>query len=225
VRDIGLTASTGRVRVGLAMLIAGVVLCGCGSPESESGSGGTGAAGSAPPPGAPDIASPTTPSGLTANAISASQIALGWSPSTDNVAVAGYRVYQDGVFLAAAGNVTTYQVTGLTSSTNYSYRVDAVDAAGNASGKSAPASAITLASNTATLGWEPVAGAAGYRLYYGTTQGGPYFQSLGNGVEMGDATSYTMAGLAGRTRYYFVVTAFNATNESAFSNEVFKDVP
>jgi hypothetical protein len=70
-----------------------------------------------------------------------------------------------------------------------------------------------------------VAGAIGYRIYYGATQGGPYFQSPGNGIGTGGATSFTVAGLAGRTRYYFVVAAFDAVNESPFSNEVFKDIP
>ena len=222
-RDIGLTASPGRLRVGLAMLIAAnVMLGGCGGSEPGSGSGGAGTtAGDA----VPDTTPPTTPSGLTANAASSSRITLGWSPSADNVAVTGYRVYQNGVFLAAAGNATTYQVTGLAGFTTYTYRVDAVDAAGNASDISAPASATTLASNTATLGWDPAAGAIGYRIYYGTTQGGPYFQSPGNGVDVGNVTTFTLTGLAGRTRYFFVTTAFNATSESPFSNEVFKDIP
>jgi outer membrane protein OmpA-like peptidoglycan-associated protein len=86
VRDIGFAASTGHVRLGLAMLIAGLVLCGCGSPDSESGSSGTDVTGGAPSPSAPDLTSPTTPSGLTATATSASQVFLGWSPSADNVA-------------------------------------------------------------------------------------------------------------------------------------------
>jgi hypothetical protein len=134
-------------------------------------------------------------------------------------------VYQDGVLLAAVGNTTAYEVTGLAANTTYTYRVDAVDAAGNASGKSALASATTLASNTVTLEWDPVSGAAGYRIYYGTTQGGPYFQSPGNGVDAGNVTAFTVTGLAGRARYFFVTTAFNATSESNYSNEVFKDIP
>jgi chitodextrinase len=214
-----------RLRGCLAILMASVVLGGCGSSDPESGSGGAGTTGTDSTPAGPDTTPPTTPSGLTANAVSSSQIALGWSPSTDNVAATGYRVYQNGVFLAAAGNATTYQVTGLAGFTTYTYRVDAVDVVGNASDASAPASATTLASNTVTLGWDAVTGAIGYRVYYGTTQGGPYFQSPGNGVDAGNVTAFTVTGLAGRARYFFVTTAFDATNESPFSNEVFKDIP
>jgi chitodextrinase len=210
--DIGLAASTTYTYRVRAFDAAGNV-----SSQSNAASAST--------PAIPDTTPPTTPSGLAANAVSSSQIELSWSPSTDNVAVTGYRVYQNGVFLAAVGNVTAYQVTGLAGSTSYTYHVDAVDAVGNASGISAPAFATTLASNTATLEWDAVAGAIGYRIYYGTTQGGPYFQSPGNGVNVGNVTSFTVTGLASGTRYFFVATAFDATNESAFSNEVFKDIP
>jgi chitodextrinase len=173
----------------------------------------------------PDTIAPTTPPGLTANAISSGRIDLSWSAATDNVAVTGYRVYRNGVFLVTLGNVTKYQSTGLSASTAYSYNVDAVDAAGNASGVSTVATATTLAPNTATLEWDAVTGATGYRIYYGTTQGGPYLQSVGAGVDVGNVTTYTVTGLGGATRYYFVATAYDAANESAFSNEVFKDIP
>jgi chitodextrinase len=207
------------------MLLASLALVGCGATDSGPDPATSGGAGGIAPPPVLDATAPTTPSGLTASADSSSKIALAWSPSADNVAVTGYRVYQNGVLLAAIGNVTTYLVTGLAAFTTYTYRVDAIDAAGNASGLSAPASATTLASNTATLAWDPVAGALGYRVYYGVTQGGPYFQATGSGIDVGKATTYTITGLAGRTRYYFVATAFSAAAESVFSNEVFKDVP
>jgi hypothetical protein len=77
-------------------------------------------------------------------------------------------------------------------------------------------------SDAAALEWDPVAGAIGYRIYYGTTQGGPYFQSPGNGVSVGNITTFTVTGLRRATRYFFVATALDATSESAFSNEVSK---
>jgi chitodextrinase len=124
------------------------------------------------------------------------------------------------------GNVTTYESTGLAASTTYTYNVDAVDAAGNASGVSTTASATTFAANnTATLAWDAVTGASGYRIYYGTAPG-TYFQSRGAGVGVGNVTTFTVTGLGSSTRYYFAVTAYDASNnESGFSNEVFKDMP
>lgn len=89
-----------------------------------------------------DTQAPTTPAGLTAVAVSSSQINLTWSASTDNVGVAGYRVYRNGSLITTTSS-TSYSNTGLSPSTTYSYTVAAYDAAGNASAQSAPASATT----------------------------------------------------------------------------------
>jgi hypothetical protein len=104
--------------------------------------------------------------------------------------------------------------------------VDAIDAAGNASGMSTSAAATTMAVNTVTLAWDAVtaSGLSGYRVYYGTAPG-VYSQALGSGIAVGNVTTYVVAGLAFGTRYYFAVTAFGATEESSYSNEVFKDIP
>src|SRR5262249_45343340 len=82
---------------------------------------------------APDTTAPSTPAGLTASAASSSQINLSWTASTDNVGVTGYRVYRGGALIATQGTATSYQDTGLSPSTTYSYAVQAFDAAGNSS--------------------------------------------------------------------------------------------
>ena len=46
--------------------------------------------------GGGDTEPPTTPSGLTATAVSPTQVNLSWTASSDNVGVTGYRVYRDG---------------------------------------------------------------------------------------------------------------------------------
>ena len=92
-----------------------------------------------------DTTAPSVPSGLTANAISANQINLSWTASTDNVGVTAYKVYRGGTLLAMLGNVTNYSDTGLTASTGYSYTVAACDAANNCSAQSTAASATTQA--------------------------------------------------------------------------------
>ena len=189
------------------------------SPQSTAASATTQAT--------PDTIAPTTPSSVTASATSASKITVSWSASTDNVAVTGYRIYRDGVRLTTVGNVTTAQDTGLTPSTTYTYTLDAMDAAGNASGMSASAAAQTLATNTTTLAWDAVTAPSlsGYRLYYGTAPR-TYLQSPGNGINVGSATTYTIVGLATGARYYFAVTAVDTSSiESTYSNEVFKDIP
>jgi len=177
---------------------------------------------------APDTTPPTTPTNLGASAFSSSKINLTWNGSTDNVAVTGYRVYRNSVFVTAlASTVTEFQDTGLSAATGYTYVVDAVDGAGNASNISTAASATTLAANTATLQWDAVnyPTLSGYRVYVGTSSG-TYQQAPGSGINVGNVTTYTVTGLGAGTRYFFAVTAFDGSNnESGYSNEVFKDVP
>ncbi|NKE71371.1 fibronectin type III domain-containing protein [Candidatus Manganitrophus noduliformans] len=97
----------------------------------------------------PDTTAPSVPQGLLANILSAVQINLTWSASTDNVGVAGYRVYRNGV---QVGTTATpgYSDTGLLAATLYSYRVAAYDAAGNVSAQSPAISATTLLLNPST---------------------------------------------------------------------------
>ncbi len=92
----------------------------------------------------PDTTPPSVPTGLTAAAVSASQVNLSWTASTDNVGVAGYKVYRGGTQIAST-TATSYSDTGLTASTTYIYTVAAYDAAGNVSAQSGGASATTPA--------------------------------------------------------------------------------
>ncbi|MFA5809799.1 MAG: Ig-like domain-containing protein, partial [Thermoleophilia bacterium] len=98
-----------------------------------------------------DTTPPSTPTNLTATAISSSQINLSWTASTDNVAVAGYRVFRNGSQIATVASGTSYQNTGLSVSTAYTYTVSAYDAAGNNSAQSSSASATTQAQATNTI--------------------------------------------------------------------------
>jgi hypothetical protein len=83
-------------------------------------------------PVAPDLTPPSTPSSVKVLVSGTSQLALNWVAATDNVGVAGYRVYRDGNLVATVGT-THYLDSGLTSATSHAYQVRAVDAAGNAS--------------------------------------------------------------------------------------------
>jgi len=92
---------------------------------------------------------PTAPGGLTATAASTRQINLSWTASTDNVGVTGYKVERcsgaacSNFAQVATPTTTTFNDTGLTASTSYSYRVRATDAAGNLSTFSNISSATT----------------------------------------------------------------------------------
>jgi len=100
---------------------------------------------------------PTAPGNLTATAASVSQINLSWTGSTTNVGLANYIVQRcQGAgctnFAQVAVPVgTSYNDTGLTSSTSYSYQVQAKDTAGNLSPFSNMASATTLSASAFSI--------------------------------------------------------------------------
>ena len=90
-----------------------------------------------------------------------------------------------------------------------------------------PGSTVPATSNTATLTWNPVTATnlSGYRVYFDTasiTTSGTY----GQGINVGNVTTYTVTGLAGGSQYYFAVTALdNFGSESPYSNEASKLFP
>lgn len=89
-----------------------------------------------------DNQAPTAPTGLTALAISGSQINLSWNASSDNISVTGYDVYRDGSKITSA-STTSYSDTGLVEGTTYNYYVIAKDGQGNESAQSTTVSATT----------------------------------------------------------------------------------
>src|SRR5215472_9067293 len=97
-----------------------------------------------------DTTPPTAPTNLKASVISSSQINLTWTASTDNVGVTNYKVFRNNVQVGQNLN-PSFNNTGLTANTTYTYYVIAYDAAGNASPQSASVSATTARSATTTV--------------------------------------------------------------------------
>ena len=93
--------------------------------------------------GAPDSQAPSNPTNLAASGTTITSTNLTWTASTDNVAVTGYDVYKDAVFLTTVAT-TLYNVVGLTPSTPYAFFVKARDAVGNISGSSNVVNIVTL---------------------------------------------------------------------------------
>jgi hypothetical protein len=97
-----------------------------------------------------DATAPATPTNLALSVISSSQIDVSWTASTSSD-VAKYRIYRatSGTpTLLTTVNGSPYHDMGLTASTAYTYQVSAVDAAGNESAKTPPASATTTGSGS-----------------------------------------------------------------------------
>ncbi len=185
----------------------------------------------------PDTIAPSVPSGLLTKVASTTQINLSWDASTDNVAITGYKVFLNGIYLTSVTS-TSYAVTGLTPSTTYSFTVSAYDAAGNTSAQcqwvnartsdeptpepkpdtiapSVPSGLLAKAASTTqiNLSWDASTDnvvITGYKVFLN----GTYLTSV-------TSTSYSATGLTPSTTYSFSVSAYDATgNTSALSQAV-----
>jgi chitodextrinase len=194
------------------------------------------AAGNQSPPSATasattmDTQPPTAPTNLTATAVSASQVTLAWTASTDNVGVAGYHVFRDGdttPITTVTG--TSFSDTRLAPSTTHSYSIVAFDAAGNQSPPSATASATTQAAadtqpptaptnltatavsvSQITLTWTASTDNVGVAGYHVFRDGGA------TPIATLTGTSFSDSGLTAGTAHTYTVSAFDAAgNESA----------
>ena len=182
----------------------------------------------APLSGSGDTTAPTQPTNLSGTAVSSSRIDLGWSASTDNVAVTGYQIRRDGVLIDTVAD-TSYSDTGRAPSTSYDYTVSARDAAGNVSIASAIETVTTLAAgdteapttptglqgNAAStteidLSWNASTDNVGVTGYEIRRDGGL--------IDTVAGTSYSDTGLTANTNYSYTVAARDAAgNVSAES--------
>jgi chitodextrinase len=173
-----------------------------------------------------DTAAPSVPTGLTSPSHGVTTANLSWTAATDNVGVAGYKVFRNGVQIATPAT-TSYADSGLTPNTAYTYTVAAFDSAGNASAQSASVGVTTTADTTApsvpgaptltshtltqiVLGW------AGSTDNVAVTT----YKIFRNGTQIGTSpnTSYTDNSLTPGTTYsYTIASADAAGNTSAQS--------
>jgi chitodextrinase len=141
--SIPTTATTGATRMRVAMRYNTIpVACGAfnyGQVEDYTVNLTTSVA---------DTTAPSTPT-LSASGTTQTSTNLSWSAATDNVGVTGYDVYQGTTILTTVTG-TTYNVTGLSASTSYSFSVKAKDAAGNVSSSSNIVNVTTLGNTTVT---------------------------------------------------------------------------
>jgi len=106
-------------------------------------------------PSVPDTTPPSVPTQPAFSNPADSSLTLSWTASTDNVAVAGYRMdvsidpafgsFVTGYNNKDVGNLTSALISGLTAATTYYARLRAYDASDNISSSSVVASAVTLA--------------------------------------------------------------------------------
>lgn len=179
---------------------------------------------------------PSAPTGVTATAVSPTQVNVAWSAVTGAVSYNIYWSTTAGVTPATgtliANATSPYSHTGRAASTTYYYVVTAVNSAGE-SAPSAQASATTPAAplppaaptgvtavggtNQVTVSWATVTGATSYNIYWSTTTG----VTPATGTLIANVTSpFVHMGRAASTTYYYVVTAVNAAGSSGPSVQV-----
>src|SRR6185436_9632111 len=82
--------------------------------------------------GTPDTTAPTAPTAFAKTGSTANTIATSWTASNDNVGVARYELFRDGISAGTATG-TTFTFGSLVCGTSYLLGVQAVDGAGNTS--------------------------------------------------------------------------------------------
>ncbi len=86
-------------------------------------------------PGAGDVERPSTPRGLQVDGVGADSVELSWTPSTDDVGVTEYVIFDSANLELARSTTASATVTGLAAG-EQSFYVKATDAAGNLSWRS-----------------------------------------------------------------------------------------
>ena len=182
---------------------------------------------------------PTTPTKLRSLAASNSEIVVVWQASTDDKGVRGYNIYRNGA-LVGTSPFPVYSDTGLSTNTNYSYQVEAIDSRGQTSARTTATSDLALNSpdttappaaaglsatatgNDITLNWtqSQIDDVASFRVLRG---------SPGNAntqIAQITSTGFTDFNLpASSTAYcYRIKSSDAADNESAASNEACANV-
>ncbi|MEZ5298272.1 MAG: fibronectin type III domain-containing protein [Ilumatobacteraceae bacterium] len=93
-----------------------------------------------------DATPPSTPQGLTAELLASGEVALTWSAATDNVGVAAYTVFRNGVEVGATTE-TSFTVPPVGPGT-HDFQVQARDAAGNLGNRTPSVRVEVVASDT-----------------------------------------------------------------------------
>lgn len=178
--------------------------------------------GPATPPAAPSSSS------VSGTAWSGSRIDLVWAPSSSSGVVA-YRIFRDGAMIGevALPYRRTYSDNGLTSSTRYTYQVQAVDNRGNTSPLTTGRAVTTLAAQTVKITRGPYlqwATEDSIRIAWFTNLPAPSKVEYGIGA-LTDQTSdavlqrqhvMLLGGLQPGTRYLYRVTSGGAVASASF---------
>jgi hypothetical protein len=122
-----------------------------------------------------DSSPPGPPGAPAASNVTQTQLTLTWTAASDDRGVVSYRVVRNGTELPNVITGLTFTDTGLTASTQYTYTVRALDAAGNV-GQDSNSTIVTTAAPSSGLFSEQWPGVNG------STWGAPWATGVSNGT-------------------------------------------
>lgn len=182
------------------------------------------------------LALPGTPTANQASNVDTAQFTANWNAvagadsysldvATDNV----FTNFVPGYQALNVGNVTTYDVNGLSSGSTYYYRVRAHNEGGNGGysntvsietvpspPKAEPPDSDNVKPTSFTAKWHSVRGAAGYQIDVSTNINFTGYLSGYENKDVGDVDSCIVTGLTENATYFFRVRAYD--NEGATSS-------
>jgi phosphodiesterase/alkaline phosphatase D-like protein len=143
-----------------------------------------------------------------------------------------FSTYVPGYQNLSVGNVTSYNVTGLSGNTTYFYRVRAYNGcatSGNSNVKNVKTLACTanapnvqnatnVTASSFTANWSSVSGAINYRLDVSTSNSFATYVPGYQDLNVGNVTSYPVTGLTANTNYFYRLRVYNGCDTSPNSS-------
>jgi len=163
---------------------------------------------------------PAVPTTLVATNIGQTSFTANWSPVSG---ATSYKLKIDNGGFVDVGNVTTYDISGLTAGTTHNYYIEASNISGTSNtstaqavtllpaNPSAPVSNIasSVTSTSFRANWASVSGATGYKLYIDGTL-----------AYTGTNLYYDKSGVVSGSSHTYYVQAYNTGGTSDNSNEI-----
>lgn len=185
-----------------------------------------------------DNSAPNNVSNVSISNVATTTLTLSWTCSTDNVGIAGYRVFTNGgttptsdISTTQSSGTISVNITGLSPSTSYYFTVRAYDAVGNTNSgissatvstdavQTTPATparlfASSAGGSTIETSWSSVSNATSYILTRSTSPSSGFVTRV---IQAG--TSYLDSGNPDTT-YYYKIQAQNSSGASSPSSAV-----
>ncbi len=183
-----------------------------------------------------DTEAPTVPASLSASALDSTKITLTWAASSDNVGVAGYKIYRNNSVVGSAVS-TAYTDATVSAGAVYTYTLRAYDGAGNLS---QPSSGVGITVPAVTDSTPPTAPANFTAVAFDNTRVDLAWSASTDDVGVRGYTIYRDGALratttarswndtnvtAGATHTYYLTAYDAAGNVSGASNTVSVIVP